>query len=169
MWWLQILPEQISLLQAESLWPGLWTLRIQRQKHKAASRFCRLHFRGTDVHRGEEFDSLDFTCEAAAEESPDEDGDQSHVFDEEDFCVFCCHEGQLSVIQCSTLRTINSPRALEHGAADAKCLSMEMLWLTPTGTWITLMMPVNQWINQVITVLIRMCKYLFLYNVFCYI
>ncbi|KAI3358918.1 hypothetical protein L3Q82_015313 [Scortum barcoo] len=83
--------------------------------------------RGTDVHRGEEFDSLDFTCEAAAEESPDEDGDQSHVFDEEDFCGFCCHEGQLSVIQSSTLRTINSPRALEHGAADAKWLSMEML------------------------------------------
>ena len=106
---------------------GLWTLRIQRQKHKAASWFCGLHFRGTDVHRGEEFDSLDFTCEAAAEESPDEDGDQSHVFDEEDFCGFCCHEGQLSVIQCSTLRTINSPRALEHGAADAKWLSMEML------------------------------------------
>uniref|UniRef100_A0A671TK52 Ig-like domain-containing protein n=1 Tax=Sparus aurata TaxID=8175 RepID=A0A671TK52_SPAAU len=24
-----------------------------------------LHFRGTDVDRGEEFDSLDFTCEAA--------------------------------------------------------------------------------------------------------
>ena len=62
-----------------------------------------------------------------AEESPDEDGDQSHVFDEEAFCGFCCHEGQLSVTQCSTLRTINSPRALEHGAADAKWLSMEML------------------------------------------
>ncbi|KAG7241962.1 hypothetical protein INR49_024709 [Caranx melampygus] len=27
----------------------------------------------------EELDSLDFTCEAAAEESPDEDGEQSHV------------------------------------------------------------------------------------------
>ncbi|KAL7382408.1 hypothetical protein ABVT39_021729 [Epinephelus coioides] len=53
-------------------------------------------YRGTDVDRGEEFDSLDFTCEAAAEESPDEDGGQSHVFDEEeDFCGFCCHEGQL--------------------------------------------------------------------------
>ena len=75
----------------------------------------------------EEFDSLDFTCEAAAEESPDEDGGQSHVFDEEDFCGFCCDEGQLSIIQCSTLRTIKSPRALEHGAADAKWLSMEML------------------------------------------
>ena len=99
----------------------------ERQRHKAASWFCPLHFRGTDVHRGEQFDSLDFTCEAAAEESPDEDADQSHVFDEEDFCGFCCHEGQLSVIQCSTLRTIRSPRALEHGAADAKCLSMEML------------------------------------------
>ena len=70
----------------------------------------------------EDFDSLDFTCEAAAEESPDEDADQSHVSAEEDFCVFCCHEGQLSVIQSSTVRTINSPRALEHGAADAKCL-----------------------------------------------
>nr|XP_054592480.1 immunoglobulin kappa light chain-like [Nothobranchius furzeri] len=83
--------------------------------------------RGTDVHRGEELDSLDFTCEAAAEESPDEDADQSHGFDQEDFQVFCCDEGQLSVIQSSTLRTINSPRALEHGAADAKltepCLS----------------------------------------------
>ena len=73
----------------------------------------------------EEFDSLDFTCEAAAEESPDED--QSHVCDEEDFCVSCCHEGQLSVIQSSSVRTIKSPRALEHGAADAKWLSMEML------------------------------------------
>ena len=70
----------------------------------------------------EDFDSLDFTCEAAAEESADEDADQSHVSAEEDFCVFCCHEGQLSVIQSSTVRTINSPRALEHGAADAKCL-----------------------------------------------
>ncbi|KAI3358929.1 hypothetical protein L3Q82_015322 [Scortum barcoo] len=57
--------------------------------------------RGTDVHRGEEFDSLDFTCEAAAEESPDEDGDQSHVFDEEDFCGFCCHEGQLGSMRRS--------------------------------------------------------------------
>ena len=69
----------------------------------------------------------DFLTLSEAEESPDEDAGQSHVFDEEDFCVFCCHEGQLSVIQCSTLRTINSPRALEHGAADAKWLSMEML------------------------------------------
>ena len=68
-----------------------------------------------------------FLTLSEAEESPDEDGDQSHVFDEEDFCVFCCDEGQLSVIQCSTVRTINSPRALEHGAADAKWLSMEML------------------------------------------
>ena len=77
-------------------------------------------------------DSLDFTCQAAAEESPDEDGGQSHVAvaavdEEEDLCVWCCHEGQLSVIQSSTLRTIKSPRALEHGAADAKWLSMEML------------------------------------------
>ena len=71
-------------------------------------------------------DSLDFTCEAAAEESPDEDADQSHVVDEEDLCVFCCDEGQLSVIQCSSVRTIKSPRALEHGAADAKWFSMEM-------------------------------------------
>ena len=48
------------------------------------------------------------------------------MFVMKNFCVFCCHEGQLSVIQCSTLRTINSPRALEHAAADAKWLSMEM-------------------------------------------
>ena len=79
-----------------------------------------------DVDRGEEFDSLDFTCEAAAEESPDEDADQSHVSHEEDLCVFCCHGGQLSVVQSSSVRTIKSPRALEHGAADAKCFSMEM-------------------------------------------
>uniref|UniRef100_A0A8C7WVR0 Ig-like domain-containing protein n=1 Tax=Oryzias sinensis TaxID=183150 RepID=A0A8C7WVR0_9TELE len=44
-----------------------------------------------------------------------------HTSGYEDFCVFCCDEGQLSVIQFSTLRTIKSPRALEHGAADAKC------------------------------------------------
>ena len=161
----------MSLLQTESLWPGLWTLRIQRQKHKAASWFwwfCGLHFRGTDVDRGEEFDSLDFTCEAAAEESPDEDGDQSHVFDEEDFCVFCCDEGQLSVIQCSTLRTINSPRALEHGAADAKWLSMEMLWLTPTGTWITLIMLINQWINQFTRLLINYVSVIILFVSFMF-
>ncbi len=71
-------------------------------------------------------DCLDFTCEAAAEESPDEDAYQSHVFDEEDLCVFCCDEGQLSVIQSSSVRSIKSPRALEHGAADAKWLSMEI-------------------------------------------
>ena len=73
-------------------------------------------------------DSLDFTCEAAAEESPDEDADHSHVSDqeEEDFCVFCCDEGQLSVIQSSTLRTIKSPRALEHAAAHANSLSVEI-------------------------------------------
>ena len=65
----------------------------------------------------EESDALDFTCEAAAEESPDEDGGKAHVSDEQDFCG---HEGQLSVIQSSPLWTINSPRALEHGAADAK-------------------------------------------------
>ena len=77
--------------------------------------FCGLDFRGTHVDRGEEFDCLDFTCEAAAEESPDEDADGRHVCDEDqDFCVFCCDEGQLSVIQCSSVRTINSPRALEH-------------------------------------------------------
>ncbi|CAJ1069702.1 hypothetical protein L3Q82_015313 [Xyrichtys novacula] len=83
-----------------------------------------------DVHRGEELDSLDFTCEAAAEESPDEDADHSHVSDqeeeEEDFCVFSCDEGQLSVIQSSTLRTIKSPRALEHAAAHANSLSVEI-------------------------------------------
>ena len=127
---MRFLPEQRSLLQAESLCTVLWTLRIQRQTQKAASWFCGLHFRGTDVHRGEELDSLDFTCEAAAEESPDEDADHSHVSDqeeeEEDFCVFCCDEGQLSVIQSSTLRTIKSPRALEHAAAHANSLSMEM-------------------------------------------
>lgn len=67
-------------------------------------------------------DSLDFTCEAAAEESPDEDGDQSHGLDEEDLCVLCCDEGQLSVIHSSSVRTIKCPRALEHGAADAKSL-----------------------------------------------
>ena len=143
MWWLCLLLEQSWLLQAESLWPVLWTLRIQRQKQKAESGFCGLHFRGTDVHRGEEFDSLDFTCEAAAEESPDEDAAHTHGFhqdqdqdddddddeeeEEEDFCVLCCDEGQLSVIQSSTLRTINSPRALEHAAADANSLYMEMI------------------------------------------
>ena len=68
-----------------------------------------------------------FTCQAAAEESPDEDGAQSHLVDEEDFWGFSAHQGQLSVIQSSSLRTIKSPRALEHGAADAKSLSMEML------------------------------------------
>ena len=72
-------------------------------------------------------DSLDFTCQAAAEESPDEDGGPSHLLEEEDCWVFSAHEGQLSVIQSPSVRTIKSPRALEHGAADAKWLSMEML------------------------------------------
>ncbi|KAI3358247.1 hypothetical protein L3Q82_003247 [Scortum barcoo] len=40
-----------------------------------------------------------FLTLSEAEESPDEDGDQSHVFDEEDFCGFCCHEGQLEELQ----------------------------------------------------------------------
>ena len=89
-------------------------------KHQAVAGFVGFVSQGRMLT--EDLDCLDFTCEAAAEESPDEDADQSHVFDEEGFCGFCCHEGQLSVIQSSTLRTINSPRALEHGAADAKWL-----------------------------------------------
>lgn len=52
---------------------------------------------------------MDFTCDAAAEEGPDEDRDQSGVF------------GELSVMQGLTLRT------MEHGAAAAKWLFMEML------------------------------------------
>ncbi|XP_078811516.1 uncharacterized protein LOC144995648 [Oryzias latipes] len=103
-------------------WQGLGAVHLGLQKYSVWTR--KKTWRGTDVHRGEELDSLDFTCEAAAEESPDEDADHSHDLDddEEDFSVFCCDEGQLSVIQSSTLRTIKSPRALEHGTADAKCL-----------------------------------------------
>lgn len=58
------------------------------------------------------------TFEAAADQCPDEDGDQSHG------CPgFCCVEGQISVLQCETLRAINTSRALKHE------LSMHLLYV----------------------------------------
>ena len=82
----------------------------------------------------EELDSLHCTCQAAAaEDSPDEDGDQSHGLDEDDVCGLCWNQRQLSIIQPSCLRTIKSPRALEHDAADAKCFYGNHLTDPSTG------------------------------------
>ncbi|CAJ1074460.1 hypothetical protein INR49_014646 [Xyrichtys novacula] len=109
------------------------------QTEDAAVYYCKGEFdvnKGTDVHRGEELDSLDFTCEAAAEESPDEDSDHSHVSDEEeeDFCVFCCDEGQLGTrldVGSDTRPTLTvlppSRKELmqQQGKATLMCLAIE--------------------------------------------
>ncbi|KAI3358198.1 hypothetical protein L3Q82_003201 [Scortum barcoo] len=103
---------------------GLYSWRQHPEAHCRPVEEGGLCDLGTDVHRGEEFDSLDFTCEAAAEESPDEDGDQSHVFDEEDFCGFCCHEGQLSSGSTqSSSRVTELSHPISKGASQPPCRS----------------------------------------------
>lgn len=64
------------------------------------------------------------TFEAAADQCPDEDGDQSHG------CPgFCCVEGQISVLQCETLRAINTSRALKPELPMQITSSMEIPYL----------------------------------------
>jgi hypothetical protein len=64
------------------------------------------------------------TFEAAADQGPDKDGDQSHG------CRgFCCVDGQISVLQSETHSAINTPRALKHELPMQSTSSMETPYL----------------------------------------
>lgn len=67
---------------------------------------------------------MTLTFRAAADQYPDEDGDESHG------CRgFCCVEWQLWVLQCWTHRTINLLMELENQLTMQSLISMEMISL----------------------------------------
>ena len=69
----------------------------------------------------------EWTCEAAAGQRPDEDGDESHAG-----CAFCCVDWQMWVLQCWTHTTINLVSWLEDQLTMQSLLSMEMICLLST-------------------------------------